>query len=286
MVIHLLPQVFELVDILSPSLGASIEVTVNDGSGLKTVAFMQVNDLENVTPMSDPDSAKIVRGLYIANMYAEAEMPDRALERYKQVLELDETNSQAIMGAAEVLGDLGRTQEARRYWKGMGFAPENAWYVIGPFENDLGAGFDAQYPPEAAIELDAEYEIVPEAVKARWEKVTDGTEDGYVDFQEIFDPDQLTVAYAWTKVIAEEAGEVQLRTGSDDQIKVWLNGKEVISYAELRGAQPDQDIATVTLNEGENQILVKVCNDEMGWGFYLRITQNDGGALEGLRFSD
>ncbi len=120
----------------------------------------------------------------------------------------------------------------------------------------------------------------------RWEKRTDGVADGFVDLLEIVEPDQWAVAYAWTKVISEEAQEVELRTGSDDQIKVWLNGEEVISHEMPREAQPDQDVVSVTLDQGANQLLVKVCNEEMDWGFYLRFTDADGKPLKGLEFGE
>ena len=279
-------QILELVNLLKQAVGASIGFGVNDGVGIRASSFMQISDLETVVPISDPDNVRIARNLFIAGRYEEAEMLDRAMERYAQVLELDGDNWQALMGTAQILTEQDKTQEARLYWSRMGFVPEDAWYVIGPFENELGEGFDAQYPPEEDIEFDAEYEVAEGAVKVRWEKQTDGVDDGYVDFLEIFEPDQLTVAYAWTKVMAEEAGEVQLRTGSDDQMKVWLNGEEVISHELLRAAQPDQDVVTVTLNEGENQLLVKVCNEEMDWGFYLRFTEINGKPLSGLKFGE
>ncbi|MFC1714308.1 DUF3352 domain-containing protein [Candidatus Poribacteria bacterium] len=279
-------QCFELVDILSHSLGASIGFTVNDGAGLRSNSLIQIRDLESVIPISDSEATKIARNLYIANRYKEAEMPDRAMERYTLVLDLDEGNRQANMAVAEILAEQDKNSRARYYLTRIGFVPEDAWYVIGPFENDMGEGFGTQYPPEEDIELDAEYEVAEGSVKVRWQKQTDGTADGFVDLMEIVEPDQWAVAYAWVKVISEEAQEVELRVGSDDQIIVWLNGAEVISHRISRQARPDQNIVAVTLNQGENQLLVKVCNEEMNWGFYLRFTDADGKPLKGLEFGE
>lgn len=281
-----IPQAFELADLLSQALGASIKVTINDGTGLKSNGLMQIRDLESVVPISDPDEAKIARNLHIADRYKEAEMIDRAMERYTQVLELDEDNWRANMAFAELLTAQGEIEQARDYSMQAGFVPEDAWYIIGPFENSMGEGFSTQYAPEEDIELDAEYEVAEGAVKVRWEKRADGVADGFVDLLEIAGPDEWAVAYAWTKVISEEAQEVELRTGSDDQMIVWLNGEEVIRYEMPRQAQPDQDIISVTLNQGENQLLVKVCNEEMDWGFYLRFTEPDGKPLKSLRFGE
>ena len=150
----------------------------------------------------------------------------------------------------------------------------------------MGEGFSAQYPPEEDIELEAEYEVAEGSIIVKWEKLEDGKDDGFVEFREMVDPSEWAVAYAWTKVISAETQEVQLRTGSDDQLRVWLNGEEVVGHKIPRQAQPDQDVVPVTLNRGENQLLVKVCNEEGDWGFYLCFTEPGGKSLEGLKFGD
>lgn len=41
----------------------------------------------------------------------------------------------------------------------------------------------------------------------------------------------------------------------------------------------------LTLKPGENSILVKVCEETGGWGFYLRITDTDGNVFDDLKIS-
>src|SRR5262249_23150322 len=68
-----------------------------------------------------------------------------------------------------------------------------------------------------------------------------------------------SVGYAVTFVVApEDMKGVTMKTGSDDQAKVFLNGKEVFKNAEARPADKDQDTTEVTLNKGVNVIVVKV----------------------------
>jgi hypothetical protein len=277
-------QAFELAGLLSEALGASIDFAVNDGTGLKSSSFIQIKDLEDVAPIADPDVARIARSVYIGDRHKKAGMLDSALSRYMQVLELDEDNWQAAMGAAQILKKQDKSQKAQKYWARTGLVSEDAWYVIGPFDNEGGEGLYAKYPPEESIQLDAEYEGKIGAVK--WERRADDTPDGFVDFQYMFKPNQWAVAYAWTEVISKEAGEVQLRVGSDDQVVVWLNGEEVMRYEEPRPAELDQDVIPVTLKQGENQLLVKVCNEEIDWGFYLRFTSTDGEPLKDLEYAE
>lgn len=275
-------QLAELGKALSKALGPSVEFLLNDGTGLKSNAQLMFKDLETVVPISDPPVAKILRSVQIANEYRDAEMDDRALQYYTAVLELDPDNFEALMGTAQMLQRQERFLEAEEYWLRIGFPPESAWYVIGPFENDSNAGFDTAYPPEEEVNLDAEYEGAGATIN--WEQWADDKSDGLVDFQYMFEPDQWVAAYALTTVTSPETREVQLRVGSDDDVKVWLNGEEVFSRKIARAASPDQEVVSVTLNEGENQLLVKVCNREMGWGFYLRFTDQNGKSLEDLEY--
>lgn len=274
-------QVSELAKLLSGAFGASVSYTVNDGSGLKTVGFMQVDDLESVRPISDPDAARIARGLAVADTYRKGNMPQKALSRYMEVLELDQGNQQANMGAADMLNRQGKADQASKYMARTGFVPEDAWYIVGPFDNPSGEGTDMVFPPEAGIQLDAEYEG-KETVK--WEKRSDGMLDGFVDLLKILEPDQWAVAYAWTKVLSKDEQKVELRVGSDDQVVVWLNGEEVLRHKEPRQAQVDQDVIPITLKKGENQLLLKVVNEQVDWGFYVRFTDEAGNPLQDLEY--
>ena len=158
-----------------------------------------------------------------------------------------------------------------------GFIAENTWSVIGPFDNESGIGYNVAYILENAMQIDTAAQFPGVGGQVRWEKQNDDTSDGYVDFNKIFDenPD-WTTAYAWTSVISQDEREVQLRFGSDDQAKVWLNGEETFTHTESDTRGIDQHIIPVTLKAGENSILVKVCDETSSWGFYLRFTDTNG----------
>ena len=69
---------------------------------------------------------------------------------------------------------------------------------------------------------------------------------------------------------------------SDDQGKVWVNGKEVFSHTKAFMAIVDTYTIPVKLKPGRNSILVKVCNEMGGWAFFLRITDEDGQSSDDL----
>ncbi len=82
--------------------------------------------------------------------------------------------------------------------------------------------------------------------------------------------DDIT-AYGLVTLVADEAQEVQLLAGSDDSIKVWLNGEVVHTNAVNRGRSRWQDEFTVNLIPGDNLLLVKVSDRGGGWGMHFGI---------------
>ena len=79
-------------------------------------------------------------------------------------------------------------------------------------------------------------------------------------------------SYALITLIADEAMEgVGMAVGSDDSIKVWLNGEVVHTNATNRGRGRWQDEFTVNLVKGDNLLLVKVSERGGGWGMYVGI---------------
>ena len=65
--------------------------------------------------------------------------------------------------------------------------------------------------------------------------------------------------------------DVTMRVGSDDSIKVWLNGEVVHKNAIDRGAIDYQDIFAVNLIAGDNLLLVKVSERSNQWTMFVGI---------------
>ncbi len=82
--------------------------------------------------------------------------------------------------------------------------------------------------------------------------------------------DDIT-AYGLVTLVADEAMEVTLLAGSDDSIKVWLNGEVVHTNAVNRGRARWQDEFEVDLKRGKNLLMVKVSDRGGGWGMYFGI---------------
>ena len=80
-------------------------------------------------------------------------------------------------------------------------------------------------------------------------------------------------------------GEVLLKFDSDDQGKIWVNREQVFTHTKAFSAVIDNYTIPVTLKPGKNSILVKVCEEIGGWGFYLRITDPNGTPFDDLKIN-
>ena len=177
---------------------------------------------------------------------------------------------------------------AKAYMDKTAFIPENAWWTAGPFDNTAGIGYNKAYIPENATQIDTETQYDGIDGQVGWKKQADDVIDGFVNFQRIFDRGiNWNTAYAWTPVNSPDARKAELRFGSGNQTKLWVNGEAVFTHKDTHAAGIDQDTIPITLKQGENSILVKVCSkDNYSLGFYLRITDPDGSPFSDLKFSD
>ncbi|MEZ5987824.1 MAG: hypothetical protein R3F30_01595 [Planctomycetota bacterium] len=90
--------------------------------------------------------------------------------------------------------------------------------------------------------------------------------------------------YAAVVIDSPAAGDYVLRLGSDNGIRVWLNGKQVHKTGEARTAIPDQDQVLVRLEKGANRLLVKLFQDGAPARLFCRVTDLEGLPVEGLTY--
>jgi parallel beta-helix repeat protein len=118
-------------------------------------------------------------------------------------------------------------------------------------------GFDAPLPPESGTEVD-------------WQ-VFNADKFRYFDFTTTFSKTDNLICFARITINAPKEMDTRLSIGSNDGVKVWLNGKLVREAWTARGAEPHQDIVPIHLRSGQNEILAKVANIGGGWGLILAI---------------
>jgi hypothetical protein len=148
-----------------------------------------------------------------------------------------------------------------------------AWQLLGPFPSPDDKGHALVYPPEIEhVMLDKDYDGLKG--KMRWKVYhSDGDK---IDLEKYFAHGDAGVAYAacWFKCNRKS---VVLGTGSDDGIKVWINGLLVVDKPVHREAVPGDDLTPVELADGWNACLVKVDNRYGTWAFYLDLRDPGSG---------
>lgn len=113
-------------------------------------------------------------------------------------------------------------------------------------------------------------------------------EDYLIDFIEPLgaqtDTDRC-VAYAVCYIRSEAAQTgLLMKVGSDDEAKVYLNGKEIYRCGGGRPYGPDQDeVAGVQFRAGLNPLVFKVVNEEWDWLGSIRFTDAAGQPVKGIR---
>ena len=194
-----------------------------------------------------------------------------------------------------------QAEEAERYMRKSGVVPEGAWWILGPFDNAGGVGYNRAYIPEGAVEINKTAAYEGTDGKIGWEQRADETLDGIVDLAPIFgfgnlnpalgDMEQpnlqldTVLAYAWTTVNAPDERQARIWISARNPAKVWSNGEEVSKINQDQQPMFDnQHTVPVTLQAGENSVLVKLSGRRWGWKLQLWLTDVDGFPFEDLEY--
>lgn len=100
----------------------------------------------------------------------------------------------------------------------------------------------------------------------------------FLDFSRVLDKQvDYSIGYAVCYLTAKrECKDLLLKIGSDDQAKVYLNGKEILRSARPRALTADEDVIKVDLRQGTNVLVLMVINETLDWSACARLTEADG----------
>src|SRR5262249_31743672 len=163
------------------------------------------------------------------------------------------------------------------------------WLVLSPIplqKDETGHdGIDRE-------QITREAELRPKAGDRRtvaggefyWDEVH--LSDEAIDFNEILGEQRhFRVAYAGCYLVAEKAQkELRMKIGSDDEAKVYLNGKQVYERRDARSFVADNDeVGGIELQEGTNALVFKVVNDTLDWQGSVRLIDKNGNPVKGVQ---
>lgn len=139
------------------------------------------------------------------------------------------------------------------------------WNHIGPFPADsFDQAFDRAFEPESDLDLTKTYA----EGTLKWTEQP-SWEDGKV--HNTFTGTNAA-NYIFRVIESPVARKVGLSLGSDDALKVWVNGTELLANKIGRGAAPDQEKLELPLKKGRNELLMKIVNGSGPSGFYFKST--------------
>ncbi len=222
------------------------------------------------------DGRRILTGLHDTGVIWEAATDEQVAAWEHDDRAADESLAAAIRERADTAREKGFLQD---------------WLVVAPIQLPLGqAGAEAlnreQVQGEALLRPHAGDRIAVGAQDLVWRphRLT----DYFVDFNEIVGArTAFGVAYAvcYLQSDAEQTG-LRLGVGSDDQAKVYLNGKQVYASSAVRalGREPDATAAQdLTLHKGMNVLVLKVVNETLDWRGSVRLVDRDGRQIRGVQ---
>ncbi len=147
-----------------------------------------------------------------------------------------------------------------------------AWSVSGPYQMDDYSAErlfkEVSLPPETDLASVRDWRVLPMKIRG----------DGliYGDLFEQLGGGVECVAYVACKINCESPSKARLLLGSNDGVKVWLNGKLIHSSPNGRVMTPDEDKVEVNL-EKDNVLLMGIYNQGGAWEFTAK--------LEGLDYN-
>jgi WD40 repeat protein/tetratricopeptide (TPR) repeat protein len=235
-----------------------------------SAAAFHLGHLLAVDPARWPDRLARARLLARLEKWDEAQAEfNRAVERHADVADV-------WLARGSFLLSRGKWDEAAAdFRKALDLQPPNLpaalseFWVAGPYGEDLAKA----YPPESQTDPAQPLLPVPDAREAlpRWHaESTDPT--GYLDLAACFDQAEHISAYALAYVYSPKEQAVALLTGSDDSMRLWLNGAFLFEYPQGRPPLPDDDYIPARLRAGWNVVLAKVVNYSGRHGLYLRLS--------------
>lgn len=191
-------------------------------------------------------------------------------------------DSDQVLQAVAKLKNVGREVDLVIH---MGFMTR--WQLVGPFPAEQTSGFRTSFPPEKQVDLSAEYDG-PEGRKLRWKPHQTHHPLGEVNLIPAIGAVSESVGYAFAEFESPREQQVQLRCSADDNLTVWLNGSQVLAREQwLNGTRLDRFVTPVTLVQGRNRILVKICQGPQhvspevpnNWTFQLRFCDETGAGV-------
>ncbi|HQT92954.1 MAG TPA: hypothetical protein PL001_13110, partial [Candidatus Kryptobacter bacterium] len=152
------------------------------------------------------------------------------------------------------------------------------WKVVGPFDDSAFRHNYTLYGPERDLRLNRRFRGI-DGKHVSWRTVRADSE-GIVNLVKVFKKHDYTIAYAGTRIFSPVKRKIFLFAGSDDGLKIYLNGHLLWSDLVARGLVKDEDRVLVTLPKGWSTLTMEITQGIGDWAFALRLPEYHGKRLK------
>lgn len=246
--------------------------------------------LERLDRARGPEVYAAIRGLWRTWDRADPAHVEEALQTAAEDRRLDApARVYARLHVAYARSRRGDFAAARAEIRKLGYV--DRWLVVGPFDNEGKRGLDAELGPEAELGQP----IVPGRAfngkerPVRWRVVPAAFPYGWLDAAALVRPDRKICILSRTFVrdakSSRTARPLTVWVGAEGAFELFWNGQQVLRDPAYRGHDFDRSAASVTLEPGTNDLMVKVCADEASPVVSVRLGDASGAPAENLELA-
>lgn len=148
------------------------------------------------------------------------------------------------------------------------------YMILGPLPKTDADKSDSPFSPESPINLNKTYKGIGNKT-IQWREA-EAKPNGMLDLRSQIGLDTQVIGYALTHVYAPKIIDTVLLLGSDETVKVWLNGTKIHQKNTYRRITRDSDTIPCQLKAGWNEVLCSIEQNSWTWALYMRFTDAEG----------
>jgi hypothetical protein len=191
---------------------------------------------------------------------------------WKAFVRLSGPGNTDLHGVHDAFADLARYAAARPPAERIVESPKpRRWRIAGPIQrlpNDPAVGV----PPELLASMRSAADWPPALPGLTWQDwIPEPGSDGTIDLTDALGPQCYATAYAATQIVVETETPVEIVSGADGGLRLWLNGELVLDAKEPRTFVFDMYRVPATLRPGRNRLLAMVNQKCGNWLFRTEI---------------
>ena len=158
----------------------------------------------------------------------------------------------------------------------LGSAAIRNWSVIGPFAAAGPRALEVAYPPDSALDANANYD------GKRWRLHSSTAEN--IGLSAVVGASANSILYAYTRIFSPVERPVKLLVNGEEGLLLKLNGESVYQTSAEAPLPPGGASVDARLRQGWNTVLVKVYRGNRTGRFQLEVVDLSGTTPDGLRY--